>query len=111
NRISTCRACRMNKEELFRFIDRESLAVLSTVSAAGTPQGALVGVAVTPQLEIIFDTVKSSRKYGNLAANPAAAFVIGCTSEKTVQFEGDGVELSGDELARYKQIYFAKFLD
>jgi len=35
---------------------------------------------VTPELEIIFDTVKSSRKYPNLKKNPLVAWVIGCTT-------------------------------
>ncbi len=55
----------------------QKLGVLSTVNAQGTPESALVGIAVTSDLEIIFDTVKTSRKYTNLVANSAAAFVVG----------------------------------
>jgi hypothetical protein len=39
------------------------------------------------------------------------AWVIGCTSEVTVQFEGLAEELAGEELPRYKKTYFAKFPD
>src|ERR1039458_6326760 len=83
------------------FAREQRLAVLSTVSPAGEPQSALMGVAVTPGFEIVFDTVKSSRKYGNLGANSRAAFVIGCSSEISIQYEGIAQELSGEELDRY----------
>lgn len=101
----------MNVEELFLFIRNERLAVLATASKNGRPEAALMGIAVTPGLEIIFDTVKSSRKYPNLKANPQVAWVIGCTTEITVQYEGIAEELEGEELARYKKIYFAVFPD
>jgi general stress protein 26 len=101
----------MTRQDVHRFIASESLGVLGTISPEGKPQAALVGIAVTPELEIIFDTVKASRKYRNLSANRKASFVIGCTSEVTVQFEGMAEELSGEALARYQPIYFAKFKD
>ncbi len=101
----------MTKRELFQFMSCESLGVLGTIGPDGTPQSALVGIAVTPELEIVFDTVKPSRKYRNLSANPAASFVVGCTREVTVQFEGIAEELSGTELARCQRVYFEKFKD
>jgi len=42
------------------------LAVISTLGADGSPQAALVGVAVTDTFQIIFDTVSTSRKHANL---------------------------------------------
>jgi len=101
----------MNVEEVFEFMNRESLAVLATVGENGHPEAALMGFAVTPELEIIFDTVKSSRKYPNLKKNARVAWVIGCTTEVTVQYEGIAEELEGEELANYQKTYFAKFAD
>jgi general stress protein 26 len=101
----------MNVQEVYEFMNKERLAVLSTVTDGGQPEAALMGMAVTPQLEIIFDTVKSSRKYPNLKKNPRVAWVIGCTTEVTVQYEGVAEELTGEELAKYKKIYFAAFPD
>jgi general stress protein 26 len=101
----------MNVEEVYAFMAAESLAVLSTVTERGEPEAALVGFAVTPKLEIVFDTVKSSRKYPNLTKNQRMAWVIGCTTEVTVQFEGVAEELVGEDLAKYKKTYFAKFPD
>jgi hypothetical protein len=93
------------------FASGQRLAVLSTISPANQPQSALMGIAVTDDFEIVFDTVKSSRKYENLCANPRVALVIGCTSETTVQYEGLAEELNGDALTRYLPIYFQAFPD
>jgi general stress protein 26 len=101
----------MNVEEVFRFMKSERLAVLATVGDDRKPEAALMGFAVTPDMEIIFDTVKSSRKYPNLKKNPRVAWVIGCTTEITVQYEGLAEELEGEELAKYKKTYFATFPD
>ncbi len=101
----------MNVDEVFQFMKRERLAILATVDERGQPEAALMGFAVTPTLEIIFDTVKSSRKYPNLKNNPRVAWVIGCSTEITVQYQGVAEELAGEELAKYKQAYFAVFPD
>jgi len=97
--------------EVYRFMNEQRLAVLATVNSAGQPEAALMGYAVTPELEIIFDTVKTSRKYPNLKQNPRVAWVIGCVSEITVQYEGVAEELTGEDLVKYKKTYFAAFPD
>jgi hypothetical protein len=96
----------MTRTELYGFLSGHKLGVLGYLSEQGTPRSALVGIAVTPELEIIFDTVSSSRKYGDLLANPAASFVIGWEGEATVQYEGAAFQPTGPDLARYQQIYF-----
>ncbi len=101
----------MTRTELFEFMARHKLGVLGYLSPRGTPRAALVGIAVTPELEIVFDTVSSSRKYGDLRANPAASFVIGWAGEVTVQLEGHAFQPSGAELARYQAVYFAAWPD
>jgi pyridoxine/pyridoxamine 5'-phosphate oxidase len=101
----------IQSSELFQFIGRHRLAVLATVSGEGGPEAALVGIAVTPKLEIVFDTLQTTRKARNLGVNPRAAFVIGCIEEITLQYEGIAQELTGDDLAIYKRTYFAAFPD
>ena len=101
----------LTKTDLFKFIAGHKLGVVGTISPDGAPQSALVGIAVAPELEIIFDTVASSRKYTNLLANPAASFVIGWTGEVTVQYEGRAFQPAGAELSRYQQIYFEAYPD
>lgn len=86
--------------------------VVSSISEHGTPQSALVGIATSPDLEIIFDTVKNWRKYPNLIARPACSFVVGgWAGEQTVQFEGLAIEPKGPDLERYQKIYFAAWPD
>lgn len=101
----------MTETELYAFIQQHRLGVLGTVFAADQPQSALVGVAVTPDLELIFDTVKSSRKYPNLIAHPRCSFVIGWEGAQTVQYEGDAEELKPPELERHQQAYFKVWPD
>jgi len=100
----------MTRAELHTFIAGHRYAVLGTVSSGGTPQGAVVGIAVTSDLEIVFDTVKTSRKYGNLLARPECSVTL-WTSETTVQYEGRATELTGSELEGYREAYFAAFPD
>lgn len=97
----------MTKQELYAFLASRDLAVLATINAAYTPEAALVGYAVTPDLEIVFDTVKSSRKYLNLVANPRVALVIGWEDEVTMQYEGEAEPARHDD----REIYFQKFPD
>jgi pyridoxine/pyridoxamine 5'-phosphate oxidase len=80
--------------------------VLSTLAETGAPQSALVGIAVNANLEIIFDTVKTSRKYPNLIARHRCSFVIGWAGEQSVQYEGEAAELQGQELKRCQEVYF-----
>lgn len=96
----------MTPADLYRFLVQRKLGVLATVSGGVLPQSALVGIAITPELEIVFDTVKSSRKYPNLISNPTCSFVIGWEGEITVQYEGEAKELEGGELVPYKEVYF-----
>jgi Pyridoxamine 5'-phosphate oxidase len=79
----------MEKTELFAYLRGQCLGVLGTLSRDNEPQGALVGYAVTSDLEILFDTVRTSRKYGNMIANPRVSFAVGNTvgkgDERTVR--------------------------
>jgi uncharacterized pyridoxamine 5'-phosphate oxidase family protein len=101
----------MTKLELYQFLVGHALAVVGSISPEGAPQSALVGMAVTEELEIVFDTLNTTRKYRNLVSNPKASVVVGWEGEKTVQFEGEAFLPEGDDLARYKSVYFSKWPD
>jgi hypothetical protein len=60
----------MTRDELVRFLRRYKLALEASVTPGGAPQAAVVGFAVSDELEIVFDTVESTRKYKNLRADP-----------------------------------------
>jgi hypothetical protein len=85
----------MTKAEIYQFIAKQKLGVLGILSSGGSPQSALVGIAVTPELEIIFDSVKNSRKVQNLMSNSACSFVFGWTSEITGAVRGPSAPTRG----------------
>jgi len=95
------------RAELADFIAGCDLAVVSYLSPEGTPQSAVVGIATTPELELIFDTVTSSRKYTNLRANPRCSIVM-WRGEVTLQYEGIAEEAADHH---YKEAYFKKMPD
>jgi hypothetical protein len=63
----------MTKADIYQFIAKQKLGVLGTLSSGGSPQSALVGIAFTPELEIIFDTVKNSRKFSEAGSRTSRA--------------------------------------
>jgi hypothetical protein len=81
---------------------------VSTVTDTGQPQSALLGMAVTQQLEIIFDTVNSSRKHPNLKKHPRVAWVLGCTTEVTVQYEGVAEGVGGRTVGQVQKDLFRR---
>ncbi len=97
------------REELLRFLQKHRLGVVATTSSSGDPQSALVGIAVTDQLEIVFDTFSTTRKCKNLRRYSRISVVVGWDQEITVQYEGIADEPGGPELERLKTIYFAVY--
>jgi hypothetical protein len=101
----------MDKSALYSVMTRSRYGVVSSIANDGTSQSALVGIAVTPELEIVFDTLKTTRKYANLAVRPSCSFVLWWSGEQTVQFEGIASEPQGAALERYREVYFAAWPD
>jgi hypothetical protein len=100
----------MTNADLFKFLRRHRYGVVSSVSTTGAPQSAVVGIGVSGDLEIVFDTLRSTRKYANLIANPAASVTL-WTGEATAQIEGVVTEPEGAERDRYREIYFETWPD
>lgn len=101
----------MTRAELVGFLRRYRLAVQASVAPDGAPQAAVVGFGVSDACEIVFDTLTTTRKYSNLAADPRIALVIGWEHEATAQIEGVVDFPAGDELARVREVYFAAYPD
>ena len=104
----------MQRAELLAFIRSHRYAVQASVAGNRAPQAALVGIAVSDALEIVFDTVQTSRKAVNLEANGRIAFVIGGTvdgDERTVQYEGIAVRATGSDRDAVLPLYFSVFPD
>jgi hypothetical protein len=102
---------RLARGELVRFLRRYRLAVEASVAPGGAPQAAVVGFGVSDACEIVFDTLATTRKARNLAADPRIALVIGWDDQATAQIEGVVDFPSGDELARVREVYFAAYPD
>ena len=98
----------VKKELILNFIKKHTIGVLATATPDGLPEAAVIEFAETDNFELIFDTFTTYRKYKNLKNNSRVAFVIGWDENVTVQYEGVAEELAGDELKRYKKIYFKK---
>jgi general stress protein 26 len=101
----------MTRSQLLEFLRRHRLGVLATTAPDGTPEAAVVGFAVTDELELVFDTLDSTRKAIHLRRDARIAFVIGWDEEQTVQLEGLAHEPWGAELERVRQVYFERFPD
>jgi general stress protein 26 len=101
----------MTRTDLLRFLQQHRLGVLATASESGAPESAVVGIAVSDDLELIFDTLDNTRKCRNLRRNPNISVVIGWDKEITVQYEGIADEPRGTELNRLKKVYFAAYPD
>lgn len=101
----------VTRAQLLQFLRRHRYAVQASTAADGAPQAAVVGVAVTDELEVVFDTLGTSRKAKNLRRQPRIALVVGWDDEQTLQLEGTADEPTGDELQRLKKVYLAAFPD
>lgn len=101
----------MTHQFIHDFIAKHPYAVLSTINAEGKPEAALVGIAVTPDLELIFDTPRKARKFGNLMASSSVALVIGWDNEQTMQYEGVASQVSKHELDEVHKVYVKVFPD
>jgi hypothetical protein len=101
----------MTGPELLAFLRAPKWAVQASVTPDAGPQAAVIGVAVTDRLELVFDTMDDTRKAQNLRHGPKIALVIGWDDAQTVQIEGVADEPKGDDLARVKAAYLARFPD
>ena len=103
------------KRKFHAFIHARSLAVIATTGPDGKPEAALMNIAVTPELEVIFETTDATRKFANLKANSRVSFVIGWDGNETLQYDGVTEWLEGRALeeaprARYAFRSFRKKL-
>jgi general stress protein 26 len=101
----------MTVEEIFEIAKSKRYLVVSTVNESGVAEAALMGFALTPANEVVFDTLSTNRKAVNLARNPAAALVIGWDDNISLQIEGIARRPVGEDLASAKAAYFREWPD
>jgi hypothetical protein len=97
-----------SRAELLIYMRGHRFAVVSSNGQQGEPQAALIGIAVSPACEIIFDTVADSRKHANFLRDPRVAVVLSGPAEKTLQLEGVAkpMAISGAPDAELRSIYY-----
>lgn len=102
----------LTRAELLGFLRAHRIAVQATTFASGSPQSAVVGYAVSDELEIVFDTLDTTRKLLNLRRDPRIALVVvGWDEQQTAQIEGTADEPKGADLERLRRVYFAAYPD
>lgn len=104
----------LTRQALLSLLRRHRYAVEATAAVGGWVQAAVVGIAVSDELEIVFDTLASSRKAQNLARDARIALVIGGLldgEDETVQYEGVADRPDGAELTAVQELYFRTFPD
>ena len=103
-------------QRLRTLFESQSLAVLATCSEA-QPHGSLVAFAATDDLtRVLFATNRATRKFAQIAANPAVALVADSRSNREEDFDqaiavtvfGSAAEAEGAERADLLPLYLAK---
>jgi general stress protein 26 len=99
--------------DLLIYVRSHKIAVVSTRTADGAPQGALVGFSATDSLELIFDTICDSRKHQNLLYDHRIAVTLSGPEEQTLQLEGIAHEVSVRAVddAVYREAYYRTWPD
>ena len=103
----------LGRPELLAYMRQHKLAVVATIGAEGGPQAAVVGVGITEELEVIFDTLSTTRKHANLLRDRRIAVTFNGPGEKTLQYEGAAVLISTTDDAdrRCLEAYYAAWPD
>jgi general stress protein 26 len=99
------------RQKLYEFMVAQRFAVIATVSDDHRPEAALVGIAVTPDLELVFETTEATRKFANLKQDPHIALVIGWGDQRTLQYEGIADEPTGSERDSLTDVFFKTWPD
>jgi hypothetical protein len=99
------------KSIIHSFLRQHRYAVISSLAANNTPESALIGIAVSANLEIIFDTLKSSRKY---PISSPIRIALSSSAGKTNQLSNSRAgahQPRGPDLAHDQKIYFETWPD
>ncbi len=96
----------LTKQEALEFLRRVPLGAVATSSRRGDPEVALVNFAVTDELELVFQTIQTTRKCTNLRDNPRTAFMA-WSGDETLQYEGVADEPDEFALEPLLKTFFA----
>ncbi len=96
----------LSKEDAYAFLNSTGFGAVATVSARGAPEAAAINFAVTKDLELVFETIQTTRKCINLRNDPRVAIVC-WRGDETLQYEGIADEPQETALEELLETFFA----
>ena len=100
----------LTRDEILGYLRGRNVMAVSSIGPNGAPQAAIVGYGVSDALELVFDTLSSTRKYANLVKDPRVALIVGW-DDTTLQLQGTADFPTGEDLERMRQVYFTAYPD
>lgn len=98
----------MTLEELLVVARKQLYVAVATVGEDGRPQAATMRCAVSDDFELVFGTLRTSRKFANLQRSPEIAVVM-WDPMFSLQIEGRFDVPEGEDGARIKQVFARYF--
>jgi len=86
-----------NAKKILKCMASQRHAVIASNCLDRAPESATVGFAEKPNLELVFGTWTSTRKYQNIEHDNRVSFVIGFESGVLVQYEGTAHQIEHTE--------------
>ncbi len=96
----------VTRARVHEFLKQCPFGIVSTVCENGAPEAAFVNLAVTDDLELIFETIQTTRKCINLRRDPRIA-VVAWLNDETLQYEGVADEPDEFALRPLLEVYLA----
>jgi hypothetical protein len=96
----------LSRDDALQFLKRTPFGTVSTVSREGWPEAAVCNLAATDDLEIVFETIQTTRKCDNLRQNSRVAIAV-WRDDETLQYEGTADEPETSALGPLLQTLFA----
>lgn len=90
------------------YVRQFPLGVVSTSDPVRGPEAALLSFAVTPDGDLLFDTLADARKVANIRHDPRVALVIGCVGPSSLQVEGVAALPDADQRRAWAEAYEAE---
>jgi general stress protein 26 len=101
------------EHDVLSYMRRHKFAVIATTEATGAPHAVRVGIATTDALELVFDTLASTRKHANLQCEPRVAVMFTGPNQQTLEYEGVAFPVSVSDTAdnEYREVYYSVWPD
>ncbi|MFS8130975.1 MAG: pyridoxamine 5'-phosphate oxidase family protein [Candidatus Dojkabacteria bacterium] len=96
------------KQIVIDFIKNHGFCVISSNSAEGFPQSAVLSYSEFDGTNIIVSTSSKTRKYKNIKENPKTSIVIGWSTDDFLTLQMDGETTEAEDQQKAGDIHCAK---